>query len=78
MSNVYEVIKKSGEIVTVSIMFSRHSNKYHFVNLTKGHICACAFDSIDDAIADMDKQMKDGKIEQYYKQYWFESGFISD
>lgn len=36
-----------------------------FVNITKGHICPCKFTSIEDAIDDMERQMKSGKIISY-------------
>jgi hypothetical protein len=36
-----------------------------FVNITKGHICPCKFRSIEDAILDMDRQIKTGKIIKY-------------
>lgn len=52
MENLYLVMRHNNNAV-VSVMFNRANGKYHFVNLTKGHICSCAFDSPADAIADV-------------------------
>ena len=48
-------------------MFDRKDEKYHFVNLTKDHICSCGFDTIEDAILDIEQFKNDGKIIDYYK-----------
>ena len=48
--------------VEVTILKHKISGKYSFVNLTKGHICQCEFDSIEDAKNDLQKQFEDGKI----------------
>ena len=34
----------------------RATEKWCYVNLTTEHVCACRFDTIDDAIADMKKR----------------------
>ena len=34
----------------------RTTKKWCFVNLTTEHVCACRFDTIEDAIADMEKR----------------------
>lgn len=51
--------------VIVVILYSRTDGKYHFVNLTHGHICKCAFDTVEDAIADMEKQKQEGLLIDY-------------
>ena len=51
MDNLYLVVREKGNVV-VSIMFSEFSGSYHFVNLTKGHICSCEFETVWDAIKD--------------------------
>ena len=66
MKNVYFVEREDGN-VTVSIMYFPTDNKYHFVNFTKGHICACGFESVDDALVDMEKLKNEGNIINYYK-----------
>lgn len=55
-------VKRPQDSVIVSIMMNRMDGKFHFVNLTKSHICPCAFDTVDDAINDMKKLKTEGKI----------------
>lgn len=62
----YVVIRPRNNVI-VSIMFNRSNHKYHFVNLSHGHICACAFDTIDDAIKDMEILKQTGEITDYFK-----------
>ena len=62
----YCVIKRTGNVI-VQIMLNHVNNKYHFVNLTKGHICKCAFDDISDAVEDMEQQKQDGRIIDYFE-----------
>lgn len=66
MESLYCVVKPSGNVI-VSIMYSKQDKKYHFVNLTKGHICECAFDTEFDAIMDMEMMKREGKIQSYSK-----------
>ena len=61
------VVVRPKDTVVVTIMFSRQDGKYHFVNLTHPHICPCAFDTIEDALADMDEQIKLGNVIRYCK-----------
>lgn len=65
MSNVYFVRRPENDDVVVFVMLNRVDNKYHFVNLTKGHICECAFDTVEDALEDMEKLKNEGKILEY-------------
>ena len=67
MNSIYFVKRKSGNVM-VSIMRNRSDNTYSFVNLTKGHICSCRFDSVENAVKDMDKKILDGEIIAYFKQ----------
>lgn len=53
MNNIYFVQRKSGNAI-VSIMRNKSDNTYPFVNLTKGHICPCRFDSVENAVKDID------------------------
>lgn len=66
MNNIYFVKRKSGNAI-VSIMRNKSDNTYSFVNLTKGHICPCRFDSVEDAIKDMDEKILNGEISGYSK-----------
>lgn len=59
------IVKKSNETIEVLIMKHKNSELYSFVNLTKGHICPCKFNSIEEAIHDMDIKISQGKILEY-------------
>ncbi len=66
MNNIYLVQRKSGNVV-VSIMRNKSDGTYSFVNLTKNHICPCRFDSVEDAVKDMDEKILNGEIIGYFK-----------
>lgn len=66
MNNIYFVKRKSGNVM-VSIMRNKSDNTYSFVNLTKNHICPCRFNSIEDAVKDMDEKILNGEIVGYFK-----------
>lgn len=66
MNNIYLVQRTNGNVI-VSIMRNKSDNTYSFVNLTKGHICPCRFDSIEDAMKDMDEKILNGEIVGYFK-----------
>ena len=59
--NIYKVIREKGNVI-VEIMFNRSTGCYQFVNLTKGHICSCQFNTVDEAINDMQKKKDNGEI----------------
>lgn len=64
--NMYKVIREKGNVI-VEIMFNRSTGYYQFVNLTKGHICSCQFNTVDEAINDMQKKKDNGEIIDFYK-----------
>ena len=66
MNNIYLVKRKSGNVI-VSIMRNKSDNTYSFVNLTKNHICPCRFNSVEDAVKDMDEKILNGEIVEYLK-----------
>ena len=66
MKNLYFVERSLGNVI-ISIMLNRTDRKYHFVNLTKNHICVCGFDSVEDAVKDMERLKISGEIVDYYK-----------
>lgn len=43
------ILYYDGKINIVMIMPHKNSSKYSYVNLTKGHICPCQFNSIEEA-----------------------------
>ena len=61
------LVHKSDETVEVLLLSHKNTNTYSFINLTKGHICPCVFDSIDDAIQDMDIRKGLGLLDDYEK-----------
>lgn len=66
IKNLYFVIRNKGNVV-VSIMFNKQDRKYHFVNLTKNHICPCGFDSVEEAIKDMEIKKENCEIVDFEK-----------
>lgn len=66
MNNIYLVQRKSGNVM-VSIMRNKSDNTYSFVNLTKGHICSCRFDSVEDVVKDMDEKILNGEVTGYFE-----------
>lgn len=66
MNSIYFVKRKSGNVM-VSIMRNRSDNTYSFVNLTKNHICPCRFNSVEDAVKDMNNKILNGEIISYFK-----------
>ena len=59
------LIKRPKDTVEVIIMPHKDTGKFSFVNLTKNHICPCQFNSIEDAINEMDRLKTEGKIIEY-------------
>ena len=50
---MFQVIKNDNTYVLVTIMKRKLDNKYQFINISKGHICTCVFDTIKDTINDL-------------------------
>lgn len=48
-------IIRDDDIVEVLILKHKDTDFYSFVNLTKGHICPCNFNSIQEALEDLSK-----------------------
>lgn len=59
------LVHKRGGDAEVLLLPHKGTDKYSFVNLTKGHICPCVFDSIEDAIRDMDDRRRAGLLDSY-------------
>lgn len=58
-------VTRPDDTIDVIIMKHKLENKWSFVNLTKGHICPCKFNSIEEAIADLDSYIEKGKVLKY-------------
>lgn len=63
MIKIY-VNRPKGDI-EVAIMFDRNTEKYCFVNLTKGHVCKCRFNSYEEAIQDLENEISLGNVNFY-------------
>lgn len=61
------LVERKEDDVVVTILKNKADDTYSFVNLSKEHICPCRFKSIEDAISDMDRQIKEGKIIRYFE-----------
>lgn len=61
---IFKVIREKDEVVVIIAKY-KDTNKYSFVNLTKGHICKCIFNSIEEAISDLESYKSKGKIIAY-------------
>ena len=59
------LVKRPDDDVIVTILPNKSDGTFSFVNLTKEHICPCRFQSIEEALEDMDRQIKKGKIIRY-------------
>ena len=55
LNKVIKFERKDHSVRYAMIMLDERTNKYAFVNLTKGHnhICPCRFDSVEGAVNDM-------------------------
>ena len=58
-------VYKENEILDVLLLRHKGTDKYSFVNLTKGHICSCVFNSIDDALKDIEDRKQKGLLIDY-------------
>lgn len=54
------------------LLFQHKTDKtWSFINLTKKHICSCKFKSYEEAIDDLENEIKKGKVlyYEYIKEY---------
>lgn len=65
---------KVGDVVGVArkvgagyISSFRLDGTYSFINLTKEHICPCKFESVDDALKDIDEKINSGEVIRYFE-----------
>ncbi|MEG1585980.1 MAG: hypothetical protein RR346_03820 [Bacteroidales bacterium] len=64
---IKEILVKNAEnnVIRVIILPHKDTGKYSFINMSKGHICPCQFDSIDDAMVDLESKLQAGSILGY-------------
>lgn len=65
MDNLFLVIRKKNSVI-VPIMKHKSDETYSFVNITKGHICSCRFHTFQEALEDLEKQIRDGHVISYH------------
>lgn len=49
---MYIEVVRPKDTVIVSVFKHKLEDKYSFINLTKGHICPCKFNNVDEALED--------------------------
>ena len=59
------VIKNDGTQCVCTIMQHKLTKKYSFVNITKGNICSCEFDTQEVALKDLRNKYNNKEIAQY-------------
>jgi hypothetical protein len=50
----YSILYKDKKVNIVTILPHKESGKYSYINMTKGHICPCQFESIEAALKDLE------------------------
>lgn len=63
----YSILYKDKKINIVTILPHKDTGKYSYVNMTKGHICPCQFDSVEDALKDLENY---DNIEMWEEIQW--------
>lgn len=56
------IVHKHDADLDVLLLKHKGTTQYSFVNLTRAHICPCRFDSIDEALKDLEARKHDGSI----------------
>lgn len=59
------VTKNDGTKCVCTIIQHKFTKKYSFVNITKGHICSCEFNTQEEAIEDLYNKYNNKEIAQY-------------
>lgn len=59
------VTKNDGTECACTILHRKSNDKYSFINLTKGHICSCEFDTQEEALKDLYDKYNNKEIAQY-------------
>ena len=61
------IIETLADGTTRELMLLKNKNGtgYQYINLDKKHICPCKFESIEEALKDLDRLIEKGKIKKY-------------
>lgn len=66
------IVKRPKDTVEVWILPNKDGSGYQYVNLTKGHICPCKFDTEQEAVTDLKKEIVRGKVLSFEKLGYLE------
>ena len=61
------IVKRPKDTVEVLILPNKDGSGYQYINLTKGHICPCKFNTEFDAQFDMNRKMDDGTVTSWQR-----------
>ena len=56
-----KLYRDDGTTVNVLILKHKNTETYSYINLTKGHICPCKFNSVEEAIKDLENYIRNLK-----------------
>lgn len=59
------VVKNDGTKCVCTIVQHKSTKKYSFVNITKGHVCSCEFDTQKEALKDLRNKYFNKEIATY-------------
>lgn len=59
------IVYKENENLDIFLLRHKNTDKWSFVNMTKGHICSCVFDSVEDAMKDIEDRKRNGLLKDY-------------
>lgn len=57
--------KADGSTRTLLLLKNKDGSGYQYINLEKGHICPCKFNTEEEAFKDLEKLIEKGKIKKY-------------
>lgn len=62
---LFETIKPDGEKRLVGLYKHKNKKSYTFVNLTTGNITPCLFSSPEEAVKDLNRYVREGRLKSY-------------
>lgn len=76
---MFNLFYSNKDMQRIGVFLDKKLNKYRYINLTKGHICKCTFDSTLEALRDLRKYPEIiGVLGDNDKIYLKVDGFIDD
>lgn len=66
----YRIFRKDlNKWIDLLLVKYKNTEKYSFINLDKGHICECVFDSVLDAEKDLIQHFLTGKVVSIFREF---------